>query len=306
MSLPGVLDPRPVITGVTKTAKSSDKAFYNWAFDWYSATIRDDSVGGQNGFLVVDELEKWFARCVIEEDSPLYGYGSCSRIRGAEGETLARVMWAGKQPWPLVLTSGVGCAATVRAVRALWPVSHQVSRADAAADVDSPGAFEELSRLAIDFADERGITVDFAGDWHRRVRGRTVYIGSRSSAVFLRIYEKGKQMRQNGLVDASLDWVRVELSVKPLKGCRQTAAFVDASELWGFSKWGTAFRKRLDGVEVEPLRMKEHRETDQQRAFRACMRQYGATLAREAHRLGSWDALGPFLRDSIDALSGGV
>ena len=35
------------------------------------------------------------------------------------------------------------------------------------------------------------LTVNFAGDWHRNEAGRTLYIGSATSAVRVRIYEKG-------------------------------------------------------------------------------------------------------------------
>lgn len=63
------------------------------------------------------------------------------------------------------------------------------SRLDAALDFhDSPQAFDILARLLLDFAAQRGITIDQRGDWERGIK-RTLYLYSRESRFYVRLYE---------------------------------------------------------------------------------------------------------------------
>ncbi|MEX5543951.1 replication initiation factor domain-containing protein, partial [Pseudomonas poae] len=54
--------------------------------------------------------------------------------------------------------------------------------------------------------------------------GRTLYLGSQTSAVSMRIYEKGKQL------DCGNDWVRAELQVRPQKDQKTLIAYLDSTE----------------------------------------------------------------------------
>jgi len=81
----------------------------------------------------------------------------------------------------------------------------RVSRVDIAADFPSSPSFEGLYH---EF--ERG-EANSKAKGYRYVKsdtGQTVYIGSRSSEKYLRIYDKGAQMESNS------DWTRVELECK--------------------------------------------------------------------------------------------
>lgn len=295
-------DPPYVITGVTNSSNGSDNAVQIFRFDWYSATVRRSSYAGFSGLRVADDLAD-FLGAVVENDRPLHGYGDAVRLTSPEGETLARVMFGGCQTWPLVLGSGSGTGAAVRGLRELFPDDHWVTRADSALDLDRPGIWDELSAAALRFADDRGLKVSMGGDWHRGEGGRTLYIGSRSSTCFVRVYEKGKQMQSLGDPSASVDWVRVELSMKPLRDHRRAAATISASDLWGMAKWPRAFRRDvLDGFEVDAAYMREHRDTDHRRAMESLLRQYGPTLLREMERVGGWMELGFSLAQRLDAL----
>lgn len=260
-----------------------------WDFDWYSATIREDSVGGPHGERVAEALAGRLSG-FLDEGPALHGYGEGRIVRSFDGDTLARCMFGGKQSWPLVVASGARTTETVGVLRELWPASHWVTRVDSALDFDEPGIFERLYHDALTFADERGLKVSMAGDWHRAKDGRTLYVGSMSSAVFVRIYEKGLEMRSKGVEDAPLDWVRVELSAKPQKASRVRTAALSASEVWGLSKWARAFRVAVvDGIEVPPALMQQHRESDLQRSLRFMEKQYGPTILEQVRVLGGWE-----------------
>lgn len=68
--------------------------------------------------------------------------------------------------------------------RGLWAPS----RADAALDLDHPEAFDLLAGVLVRFALDRGIAIDYRGDWERG-KGRTLYLYSRSSQCYVRLYE---------------------------------------------------------------------------------------------------------------------
>lgn len=62
------------------------------------------------------------------------------------------------------------------------------SRLDVALDFDHEQAFDLLAADAIAIATRKGLSLDQRGDWTRNT-GRTLYVGSRTSAFYLRIYE---------------------------------------------------------------------------------------------------------------------
>jgi hypothetical protein len=62
------------------------------------------------------------------------------------------------------------------------------SRVDAALDIDHASAFDWLAARAVKFALARDITIDYRGDWDRGT-GRTLYLYSRTSQCFLRLYQ---------------------------------------------------------------------------------------------------------------------
>ena len=69
-----------------------------------------------------------------------------------------------------------------------------MTRVDACADFDAPGAAEALLAPSIEVKKERRIMGGKAGDWDDfPEKGRTLYLGSQSSPVRMRLYEKGLQ-----------------------------------------------------------------------------------------------------------------
>jgi hypothetical protein len=62
------------------------------------------------------------------------------------------------------------------------------SRLDPALDVHDESAFDKLAVILVAFAKARGIKIDQRGDWQRG-QSRTLYLYSRESSFYLRLYE---------------------------------------------------------------------------------------------------------------------
>jgi hypothetical protein len=151
-----------------------------------------------------------------------------------------------------------------------------VTRMDAALDVFDSEWFPILVEHGKRWATEHGLTTDQRGDWLNPQRGRTWYLGARSSRFFHRIYEKGRKER----VDPN--WVRHEIEYKPQHRHERLAAIsLTAPQVWAMHA-GPIFGKilGLDLVQVfdlpvhKPLRVRR----DVDRARGALCAQYGNTL----------------------------
>jgi hypothetical protein len=165
---------------------------------------------------------------------------------------------------------------------------------DVAEDYSAPGAFDSLSKLCFEVADEHRIRVLHQGDWHRALHGRTAYLGAPTSPTRVRCYEKGRQLG----VDP--DWVRVELQVRPKRRGREACAAAAPREVWGAARWSQTLADRLGVPEVERIRCgTTWREPDDFRARRALVGQYGRVLAQWADEVGDWSTLGEVLRDAV-------
>ena len=273
-------------------------------FDWYSGTVRDDSVGADIGARLVDGLASNLS-ATVTLDMPRYGYGEHAVLRRG-GDVVGHVMHGGRQPWPTAWASGDATDAFVPALRDGW--AHQVTRADSAQDFLAPGAWDELYPLLLGLADERRLSVSQAGDWHRGRDGRTLYIGSRKSSVFLRLYEKGLEQRAKAPspeLAAKVDpnWCRVELETRPEKDARSVVARMSPDQVWGLTAWSQEVRRRLDGVEVPRVVMRGWRQSDDDRALAFMLRQYGPMLVRQRASAGSWAALGDLLGSHLEGVA---
>lgn len=151
-----------------------------------------------------------------------------------------------------------------------------VTRQDAALDVFDPAAFPRLVQAARAHAAEHGMTTSLAGNWDNPVRGRTFYLGARSSRFFHRIYEKGRKER----VDPS--WIRCELEHKPQTHADRTAATkYTAAQLWAMFAgpiFGPCLSLDLAEVFQQPVAQAKRVARDSDRARRALASQYGRTI----------------------------
>jgi hypothetical protein len=267
-------------------------------FDWYQATIQEAPA------VLLDRLSKLLEADPVPARGALHGYKHGFELKKPTG-TVARVLAGGINPWPNASASGQDTEPFVNAVRSTWPDHHHVTRMDAAQDFQAPGAFDLLKGECLGIADELRLKVQHAGDWHRGEDGRTVYIGSKSSPVRVRCYEKGKQVLALGgpaALEASPDWVRLEVQVRPQKQARIAAAKATPEEAWGYASFTQQLAHRALSLDVPKIDGRTWRETDDERAFRFMCRQYGPMLRRLLADLGSWECVGLTIGHSLDEI----
>jgi hypothetical protein len=229
----------------------------------------------------------------LEVGRGLNGYER-SMIVKREGETLARVFYGGYNGWPNVLASGAATDDVTPVVRAAWPV-HEVTRMDSAQDFISEGGYDAVRACLVAIHEQSGISKREIESTVNGVRSRTIYLGSPSSRVQVRLYEKGMFEHQLGNADAEAHWFRLEAQIRPTGDARRKAAEVDASEAWGFSPWTRELAHVVMELDVDRVTMQLKREPDYMRAIQALQRQYAATLEKALLVEGSWDAVGRML-----------
>lgn len=248
-------------------------------FDWYTASIPTKPQW------VIDCLTSDFELSEPTPGTPRQGYERAVKITRGD-TTLATVMWGGNTGSNVYASASGGDApAFSDVIRREFP-GHGLIRADVALDFEEEGAWESLSGLAIATADKFGLKVDHHGDFHREQNGRTINIGSRTSAAFKRLYEKGKQLK----LEDHPHWVRDELEFKP-QNARAKLAYASASpvEIWHGTKWTASVWEALFGpsstVCVAPagsIRV----PGDDERALEFMAKQYGNVLRRKLEALG--------------------
>ena len=132
-----------------------------------------------------------------------------------------------------------------------------------------------------------------AGDWDDiPEKGRTLYLGSTSSPVRARLYEKGLQPEYAHLNRP--DWTRIEAQIRP-KGTEAKEAFSKLSpiEVWGAGKWTRDIAAAVLHQHVDPHPAgSTYRLSERETALRWMCKQYGAHLVSLAADLGGWDCVG--------------
>lgn len=266
-------------------------------FDWYEATVpvpTDD---------LVEALTERIPHELIRRGKGRHGYAQTLDLMAPEGDVAASI-WvpddAGRvHSKPHALATSHRTDAFVAVLRECFPL-HRVTRMDPCYDVEQSGAFDRLTQAALAMADERRLKVNMVGDWHRGLDGRTLYVGSPTSPVRLRIYEKGIELAQKEphLAAAfSPDWVRVELQVRPQREAKTSAATCQPEAAWGYAAWSKALGEQLAAIDVPRVKQIAWRTHDDERSYRWCVRQYGSLFLRLAQQHGGWDAFARTLHD---------
>lgn len=267
-------------------------------FDWYQATIPENPV------VLVETLKAALAADGdVVEGRGRHNYHQSFRVRDARGERVAEVLAGGANGHPNVTASGGMTEAFVKVVREAWP-AHRVTRFDAAEDLAQEGAFEGLETVC------RGVAKDLGVRGRAIVpddpaEGRTYYLGAPSSDNRVRLYDKTAETRaklppeRHGEIPDH--WARLEVQVRPRKEWKAFAAQATPEQAWGFAGWTHELAKRAFSLQVERITMYAGRETDDERAFRFMVLQYGPLLQRMFRDLGSWDCVGLTIGEAITA-----
>lgn len=224
---------------------------------------------------------------------PLHGYREAMELR-ADDRRVAVVMWGGQNEGCHVVSTGQDAADLSQAL-SVSEEPFRVSRADVCIDVEVPGAFDLLAAELRAVAVQSGLELQLQQDPERPEKGRTLYVGSRKSRGFVRLYEKGKKD------DPSRpDWVRFEVELKPgdAKEKLQLAELSPFDAL-GVVRWVRVFVAAQFEFAAAAAPVRLENTGDDERTAAALVRQYGRLLAREARRAGSWEQLGVDLRKRI-------
>jgi len=151
-------------------------------------------------------------------------------------------------------------------------------RVDIALDFNGSDYFGKIALDLVNLAKEKKLKTSTVGDWAQRIGGRTLYVGSRTSAFMVRLYEKYKQ---KGIDTGGEETIRLELEVKPYKHARLAAFALTASQLVGSSSiYSQIYEKYIelsDGITLNNLR----KETSHESALRQMVIQYQNTLKKE-------------------------
>lgn len=266
-------------------------------FDWYQATIPDHPLD------VVSAVLAGLAEGgEVREGRGLHGYRQSFGIHKADGDRVALVLCGGNNgAHPNVTASGAAAHPFASLVRDLWP-AHKVTRVDAAEDVAEEGAYDLLEGVCRTLAQERSLK-------GRRIlpddpaEGRTYYIGSPSSDVRTRLYDKTAEARRSLPPERHNEvpdhWARIEAVVRPRKEAGYVAASLTPEQVWGCSAWTHELARRLFSLDLARVEMQAGRESDHERAYRFMLQQYGPTLRRMVADLGSWDCVGLTIGDDL-------
>jgi hypothetical protein len=228
----------------------------------------------------------------------MWGYERAMTVK--RGDTvLATVMWEnrGDSTGETCFVQGTGRhAPPVAKLLKGWQPLHRVARADVAEDYTGEGAWERLSGISLKVADQFHIDVEHAGDHHRGVKGRSIYVGGRTSVVREICYEKGKQ------IDGDPNHVRVEVRVRPQgRAAKYRAAQLAPSEFYGTSRWTQKLGVDLGQPEVARMSLGTvYRDDDVERSRRALLSQYARVLRGIRDDEGSWAATGLWLGRQLD------
>ncbi len=260
-------------------------------FDWYGASLDVDARQTASEASRAFDLASWYPT------RPRNGFGQAQELR--RGDTrLATMLWE-NQANPTARTcyieaSGRHAAKLAEWVRSFQPC-HRVARADVAEDYSAPGMWERLSGIGLEVADLHGVKVEHAGDHHRALDGRSIYLGGRTSVVRAIVYEKGKQ------IGGDPNHVRVELRTRP--GTRLgkfQAASLTPQQFYGGAAWSAELGTRLGCPEVARVSLGTvYRDEDVERSRQALLKQYHRVL-RGLHRdLGSWSDVGIWVGEQL-------
>lgn len=237
-----------------------------------------------------------------DDGPPVRFYASNTLLLDPAGRRLLSVRHGGANHFPFVEAKGGLSTAVANCLRENF--DHAPSRLDSAFDFCDPLAFDKLHSIAKVF-EAAGRKLDYAGAAPENPdRGTTIYLGSRKSEMFVRIYQKGLKLAQeldlapDEITDELRNWVRVELEYKPDKRpARMKAVGLSATDIWGCSPWTHEFASMALSIDAKRVHMTERRESDHERAMRFMIAQYGATMLRQLELLGgSWDRFSEDLR----------
>ena len=263
-------------------------------FDAYTATMR----GPKPDDLMQILFDQVGLAAGFSKTRGFHTFGDRMAIKDGSGHEFGAIQWGGRQGDRLMFeVKGERTQKAVEALRSAF--EHRVTRVDACADFDAPGAFEARLAPSTEVKKERRIMGGKAGDWDDSPeKGRTLSLGSQSSPVRMRLYEKGLQPEYAHLNRPN--WARIEVQVRPAKEAKDTFSSLSPMEVWGASRWTRDIAAKVLHQHIDPHPAgTTYRLTDRETALRWMCKQYGQHLAGLAQDLGGWDCVGLTLSEML-------
>lgn len=244
-------------------------------FDWYRATVP-----AHPELLLEAILSVTDGHLTVEQGKGRFNYLHALTV-ACGGDRVATILHGGPNGHPNVEASGERAQDLADILRSIGP--HRVTRADVAIDLYGDDVFARTERLAHAIARDEGLQLRKIASPIDRSAGETVYLGSRKSSLFARIYEKGKAETAaygNVGADALKPWVRCELEVKPQKDMKAVAADMSPDAFWGCSAWTARLAQEAFAMAPEPIPFHPRRQASDDRAFAFMCSQYRNLLRR--------------------------
>lgn len=263
-------------------------------FDAYTATSRDCNPH-QLIQILADSAGDGHT---VGQGRGFHTFGHRIAVKDASGSEVGAVQWGGMQgDLSMIEVKGESTPTAVEALRERF--FHRVTRVDACADFDAPRAFERLLDPCLEVKAEHRLKGARFGDWEDfPEEGRTLMLGAPSSAVRVRLYEKGKQPEYRHLKRP--DWARIEVQVRPAKEAKASFNRLSPAAVWGASKWTRDLAAKVLQQHVDPHPAgTTYRRTERDAALAWMCRQYGPHLVSLADDLGSWECLGLTLKEML-------
>lgn len=267
-------------------------------FDGYTATLaRTDEAAAARASSVF--LEAMWRDGDEVRPATAKRFERCQEVVDSTGQQVGRVAWGGRRDHLVMAeASGERTPEVVQGVRSAFP-AHRCTRVDSCEDFESEGAWERLLGTVLGVKAKHRLYGPKAGDWDFPELGRTQYLGAPSSAVRVRLYEKGKEPDMRHLQRP--DWCRLEIQVRPQKEGKTTFSTATAEGVWGASQYTRDLAQELFLSRVETLAAAGGRRLpDRERALRFMCRQYAVAMTGCANDLGGWDVLGLTLGEMVE------
>ena len=269
-------------------------------FDWYEGTFTGLRIDADS--VIADAVAHWDMSSVrrVRPRNAVYTHAA-EIYRGSL--VILHVAWGGHNESVHFAASGAVSHEVYCWLDDVYKGMYSISRADVQQDCVTEGMWDYVYKEATRFALNRKIKTQHVGDYLTGEAGRTLYLGGKTSATRIRIYEKGK--KEGG----DQHWIRLEIQVRPSKSINKaTAAHYYPFAFWQQSPWAKDFHAAImKGTSLHTQREVDSiksvwRVPDADRAFYSMLNQYGNTLdALLVQCGGDWEEVGRHIGSQLSA-----
>lgn len=178
---------------------------------------------------------------------------------------------------PSLKCSGSAAAPAFDLIRRVWP-DHSVSRVDWAQDYSEKGGFRRACRSIRALAKRHGMHDSGVGIIPLNPEmGATLGVGSRGSAVYVRCYEKSKELLKKGKITQEQfdpDAYRIEIELRPSKSPeKKLFAKLDPASQLGYSASSRDFANKFFGIDAPTIDRLKHQTADCDKSWEHFMKQ---------------------------------